>query len=224
MTDNRGQNSDVSQELLNILRRYLSEPTSRSVLSSAARRAGLRPGAIERADVPVLMSQLASGLQLFLQDPDKFRACKNALTEVATGSGPVSGETPQTVVVRIKAEEDVVRARAVGRDLSRRLGFTEVAQTKVATAISELARNIVNYAGVGEISVRALAGTRRGVEVVARDEGPGIADPELVMSGNYRSKSGMGAGLRGTRRLVDEFEIETQIGKGTTVRVRKYAE
>jgi serine/threonine-protein kinase RsbT len=170
------------------------------------------------------MSQLASGLQLFLQDPDKFRACKNALTEVATGSGPVSGETPQTVVVRIRAEEDVVRARAVGRDLSRRLGFTEVAQTKVATAISELARNIVNYAGVGEVSVRALAGTRRGVEVVARDEGPGIADLELVMSGNYRSKSGMGAGLRGTRRLVDEFEIDSQIGKGTTVRVRKYAE
>jgi len=128
------------------------------------------------------------------------------------------------ISVPIRAEHDVVRARTLGKDMAKQLGFSDVVQTKVATAVSELARNIFQYAGTGEIRIRRIEGKRRGIEIVARDQGPGISDPALILSGQYRSKWGMGAGLRGTKRLVDEFELDTHPGLGTTVRIRKYAE
>jgi serine/threonine-protein kinase RsbT len=94
-------------------------------------------------------------------------------------------------------------------------------QTKIATAIAELARNILLYAIAGEVRIAAVEAPRRGVEVAARDEGPGIADLDLVMTGNYRSKTGMGMGLRGAKRLMDTFEIDTS-PTGTNVLTRKF--
>jgi serine/threonine-protein kinase RsbT len=94
-------------------------------------------------------------------------------------------------------------------------------QTKVATAIAELARNIVLYAISGELRIAVIDTPRRGVEVVALDEGPGIADLDLVLNGNYKSKTGMGMGLRGARRLMDTFEITTS-SQGTQVLTRKF--
>jgi len=224
--------NEIAGEILAILRRYLSEPTSRSLLTSAARRANVRLEALSRNDIPALVQQLGPGLNIFLQEPEKLQNCKSLLALVAVDNAPPVMSSPEQPVesrpdgisVPIRAEHDIVRARTLGKDMAKQLGFSEVVQTKVATAVSELARNIFQYAGTGEIRIRRIEGKRRGIEVVARDQGPGISDPALILSGAYRSKWGMGAGLRGTKRLVDEFELDTHPGLGTTVRIRKYAE
>ena len=103
------------------------------------------------------------------------------------------------------------------------LGFSSTDLTLLATAISEVARNITTYAGVGEVTLRALhkAG-REGIEVVASDSGPGIENVELALQDGYTTGNGLGLGLPGTRRLVDEFDLRTEPGVGTTVRLVKW--
>jgi len=240
--------NEIAGEVLAILRRYLSDPTSRSLLSSAARRANFGPETVTAADVSAPLPELCPGPQIFHPKPEKAQSREAPLALVATentapvgspigGGGGGGGFTSSFgehhapvesradgISVPIRAEHDVVRARTLGKDMAKQLGFSDVVQTKVATAVSELARNIFQYAGTGEVRIRRIEGKRRGIEIVARDQGPGISDPALILSGAYRSKWGMGAGLRGTKRLVDEFELDTHPGLGTTVRIRKYAE
>jgi len=126
--------------------------------------------------------------------------------------------------VEIRYERDVVTARKLGREIAGDLGFDTVDSAKVATAISELARNIVLYGVAGEIEISAVVedGERVGVRVVARDTGPGIANPELALRDGYTTSDGLGLGLPGTRRLMDQFELVTTPGQGTTVTVVKY--
>lgn len=133
--------------------------------------------------------------------------------------GAVSAET----AVPIEGEPDIVVARQEGRRLAERLGFAASDLALIATAISEVARNILQHAGRGEVLLSEVAdGTRRGIEVVARDEGPGIPDVERALQDGYSTASGLGLGLPGARRLMDEFEIETARGRGTTVRMRRW--
>jgi serine/threonine-protein kinase RsbT len=103
------------------------------------------------------------------------------------------------------------------------MGFSMALQVKVATAISELARNIVQYAGAGEVEIGSVQGKTIGIEVVARDRGPGIPHLAEVLDGDYRSMTGMGMGLRGTRNLMDYFDVRTAAGTGTEITVRAFA-
>ena len=126
--------------------------------------------------------------------------------------------------IPVKTDLDIVSARLEGRSLARELGFGTIDQARIATAISELARNVVLYAPEGKVRVRAVVSDDggRGIEVVCEDNGPGIVDVELVMQDGYSTSSGLGMGLPGTKRLMDEFEIETKLGVGTKVKVRKW--
>jgi serine/threonine-protein kinase RsbT len=125
--------------------------------------------------------------------------------------------------VRVEKDADLVTARAEGRALAQRLGFRPPDPTLIATAISELARNLVVHVGHGEIIMRPLVdGRRYGVLVIVRDEGPGIADVDAALSLGHASKGGLGLGLPGARRLMDEFELDSEPGKGTTVTMRKW--
>ncbi len=125
--------------------------------------------------------------------------------------------------VPIEHERDIVTARQRGRELAAANGFSSTDQTLVALAISEIARNIVSYAKRGEVMLLALEETgRRGIVVIARDEGPGIADPELAMKDGYSTAKSLGVGLPGAKRVMDEFKLETQLGKGTTVTMKKW--
>ena len=125
--------------------------------------------------------------------------------------------------VPIDSDVDIVVARQQGRALAAPLGFSGVDLTLIATAISEVARNIVVYAKRGEI-VLSLAnqGSRRGIVVVARDDGPGIPDLAQAMQDGYSTSRGLGLGLPGAKRLMDEFEIISQPGKGTTIVMKKW--
>jgi len=125
--------------------------------------------------------------------------------------------------VRIERDVDVVTARQEGRALALLLGFSSGDATVVATAISELARNIVLYAKGGEIVITlAEQGSRRGLKITARDEGTGIRDVERVLRRGYSTSGGLGLGLPGVRRMMDEFELVSQSGKGTVVTVKKW--
>ncbi len=126
-------------------------------------------------------------------------------------------------LVAIGHERDVVLARQKGRELAKIAGFGATEQTLIATAISEIARNIVVYAGKGEVLVRVVVdGARRGLLVVASDRGPGIADVALAMRDGYSTAKSLGVGLPGARRLMDELVLESEVGRGTTVTMRKW--
>ena len=126
--------------------------------------------------------------------------------------------------VAITTDQDVVTARQRARSMGGELGFTSTDLTLLATAISEVARNITAYAGEGEVRLSVIRGIngRQGIEVIARDEGPGIANVELALQDGYTTGGGLGLGLPGARRLVDEFELRTTPGEGTTVRLVKW--
>jgi serine/threonine-protein kinase RsbT len=138
----------------------------------------------------------------------------------------VGGVASGTVNVPIRQEDDIIVARQCARELAKTLGFRAIDQSRITTAVSELARNVVRYAtdGRGEVLLRSLVapGGRAGIEIVVRDDGPGIADINLALSEGYTSGRGLGMGLPGTRRLMDEMTIESVVGQGTTVTIRKW--
>jgi len=125
--------------------------------------------------------------------------------------------------IEIATESDVVQVRQVGRELSRKLGFGLTDQARITTGISELARNILLYAGSGQIILQVVEDQgRRGIEILAEDKGPGIVCLEQAMTDGFSTSRGLGVGLPGTKRLMDELYIESSVGIGTRVVARKW--
>jgi serine/threonine-protein kinase RsbT len=142
-------------------------------------------------------------------------------------TSPASAESREKVVdetlVEIKSDLDIIAARQKGRALAAALEFSPSELTLIATAISELARNIVLYAKRGDVTLRWIErGGLRGILVRASDRGPGIEDVHRVLQGGYSTSRSLGLGLSGVKRLMDEFEIDSKPGSGTRVTVRKW--
>jgi serine/threonine-protein kinase RsbT len=139
---------------------------------------------------------------------------------------PVRTAPPSTadgVRIAISSDVDIVKARQEGRKVAADAGFVFTELALIATAISELARNIVRYARKGEIVIRPITNsTHRGIEIVAQDEGPGIRDLEQALQIGFSTSGGLGLGLPGVRRLMDEFDVQSKLGQGTTVCVAKW--
>ncbi|MDR7239386.1 anti-sigma regulatory factor [Bacillus sp. MM2020_1] len=125
--------------------------------------------------------------------------------------------------VKIISEWDIVAARQLGRNVAKELEFGTVDQARITTAISELARNIYLYAGQGEIRIERINGRdKRGIKVIAADNGPGIQDIRKVMEDGYSTSGGLGAGLPGVKRLMDEFDITSSLEEGTIIKTVKW--
>jgi serine/threonine-protein kinase RsbT len=125
--------------------------------------------------------------------------------------------------VAINSDQDIVLARQKGRAMATELGFSMGDATLIATAISELARNIISYARKGQITLKMVNGlNRQGISVMATDDGPGIPDTRQALRDGFSTSGGLGLGLPGVRRLMDEFEIISQPGRGTIVAVKKW--
>lgn len=132
----------------------------------------------------------------------------------------------KSVTLRVSGNDDavIVTARGGARELAREMGFGVVDQTRIATAVSEIVRNVVLYAGVGEVTfgvARSIDGTV-GMEIVVCDEGPGIADVAQVLEGGRSTSRGFGCGIRGSREMMDDFELTSVPGRGTSVKMRKW--
>ena len=127
------------------------------------------------------------------------------------------------IQVAINSDQDIVSARQKGRQMATELGFSTGEATLIATAISELARNIVAYAQKGQITLKMVNGlNRQGISVIASDNGPGIPDIRQALRDGFSTSGSLGLGLPGVRRLMDEFEINSQPGRGTIVAVKKW--
>ncbi|OLO36387.1 ATP-binding protein [Alkalihalophilus pseudofirmus] len=129
--------------------------------------------------------------------------------------------------VEVKSEWEIVAARQAGRNLAKEIGFGTVDQARIATAISELARNIYLYAKQGKVCIERVVGTetnlfQQGIKITALDEGPGIEDVRQVMEDGFTTSGGLGAGLPGVKRLMDDFQIETNVGEGTIITITKW--
>jgi len=126
------------------------------------------------------------------------------------------------VTAAIRQPKDWIGARQRAQIVAQALGFPSQDQTRIATAVSEIARNAFDYAGGGKVEFIAETGVRQSLLVRISDQGPGILDLDLILSGRYRSQQGLGIGITGSRTLMDELEIDTRIGEGTTVELRKF--
>jgi serine/threonine-protein kinase RsbT len=135
----------------------------------------------------------------------------------------VSAGHTSEVELPIASDTDIILARQEGRALAARAGVTATDLTLVATAISEIARNIVTHAGDGQIAMSIVEEPgRRGVMIIASDEGPGIVDLDQALEDGFSTGAGLGLGLPGARRIMDDFTIESAPGQGTTVVMRKW--
>ena len=127
------------------------------------------------------------------------------------------------IQVPINSDQDIVAARQKGRSLAAALGFSSGDATLIATAISELARNIITYAKSGEIRLAVINGSaRQGIQLIAYDQGPGIPDVQQALRDGFSTSGSLGLGLPGVMRLVDEFEIVSEENRGTTVTAKKW--
>ncbi|QTD39571.1 anti-sigma regulatory factor [Sporosarcina sp. Te-1] len=125
--------------------------------------------------------------------------------------------------VDIYTEWDIVAARQLGRNEAKKTGFGTVDQARITTAISELARNIYLYAGKGKIEIERISENGAfGIKIIASDEGPGISDLRKVMEDGYSTSGGLGAGMPGVKRLMDEFKVISEPGVGTTITAKKW--
>jgi serine/threonine-protein kinase RsbT len=134
---------------------------------------------------------------------------------------PMSSDGHRCVTIR--GEPDIATAILQAKRMTQAAEFDTVDQSRIATAVSELARNILKYAGHGEVQLRPITDhTRRGMEVVATDNGPGIADTDQALADHYSSSGTLGLGLPGVQRMMDEFDLESAPGAGTRVTIRKW--
>jgi serine/threonine-protein kinase RsbT len=201
------------------LARFLSPITARSTVIYACKRLGVQPSALDTLDEGAILGVFEQAVSLYLSGPDKQSAISAIRGALSSRSAPMEELGPVSIVLR--NEGDVTLARATALRIASEV-LVKPDAVKVSTVTSELARNILQYAGTGKIEVRHVRRPRQGVEVVASDEGPGIANIEQILAGGYRSATGMGLGLVGSKRLMDHFAVVTVVSKGTIVTAAKY--
>jgi serine/threonine-protein kinase RsbT len=218
----------------------LSAIMARCVIRVALARLSMTLETLTPAQVPTLAGELKRGLRLYAPDSadscmrrlvpvlDALASSNEAATRLEPGRPSPKGAGRQTeqegvsglTRLPIESESDILLARHAVREMCGRLGFSRSEEVKAATVVSELARNIVLYAKRGEIFLRRWVEEGRvGIEIRARDRGPGIANTEVILSGKYRSRTGLGLGILGTKRLAHQFEITSGVG-GTEVVAR----
>jgi serine/threonine-protein kinase RsbT len=213
----RGGPLGITERIEAVLSQYLSPAVRKSVIDCGVRQARVDPHSLRESDLRRLLVEVKRGVQLFVREQAQLDRCLTQLNEL-----DYAAPAPREILVDVRTEEDVLRARSAGRELCIELFVSDVLLTKIVTAISELGRNIVRYAGNGEICVRSVVSPHRAIEIIAKDQGPGISNLPEILAGKYRSRHGMGAGLRGTKALMDDFDVKTGPGQGTVVTVRKY--
>lgn len=215
MSDSLSQELLASElrEVVTLLERYLSPLNVRAMLGRALRERNVTADRFRRSDLPKITPNLQRGLGLFLSGTERDQALRE-LNDLCERNAPRS-QAPSRM--SITSEADISTVRNEARRMCELAGTTSFTLQKVTTIVSELARNIVSYANRGELEITLQQGRERRISITASDHGPGIPNLDVIMSGRYRSKTGLGRGLLGTKRLADQFAIETG-ASGTTIK------
>ncbi|MCA9689850.1 MAG: anti-sigma regulatory factor [Nannocystaceae bacterium] len=208
-----------------VLGRHYSAISARAIVRVALKRAGLREAELEGLrDHTTLLLELRRGMELFASSDvareDCYAGLERLFRKQRSALEQQLGQGAVTVVITL--EQHIVDARSRARSMAENAGLGRTDQVKVATAVSELARNIVRYVGEGVVTLRYVTRPSPGIEIEASDSGPGIPHIDEILGGSFKSSTGMGLGIVGCRNLMDEFEIDTAPGEGTRIRVRKY--
>jgi serine/threonine-protein kinase RsbT len=204
----------IHQQLVSILQRFLSPVTSEMLMRRALHDANLTAEQLTLEHMSTLSPHLERGIRLFVSG-ERQEPLRHELRQVASGTGRMA---PPPRAVRIRIEADISEARLAARDVCTSLGARSLSVHKVATIVSELARNIVSYTPGGVVELAVLEMLPPRLQIRAVDTGAGIHDLKTIMGGTYKSKTGMGKGLLGVKRLSDSFEIDTSTA-GTRVEV-----
>jgi serine/threonine-protein kinase RsbT len=197
------RSSDLAR-IIGVLERYLSSVNARLLLERALRERNLTLDGFLPGDLTKIGGALRRGVQLFVKDDRR----REALEEIAALCGSES-VVPEPGAVAIESEGDIVTACNQARRMCEGAGAKSFAMHKAMTIVSELGRNIVSYAGGGRIELSLSRAPTRRLAIRAVDEGPGIPNLREILAGSYRSKTGLGKGLIGTKRLADRFDIST---------------
>ena len=216
---------DASPAAIAVLGRYFSEPVARELLGVSRRREGLEGRPLSSASLARVVGALERALPSYVADPERRRRCLDDLRGLVSESAdrsPASdrGAPSSPSAIAVSRPEHLHGVAEAARAFARTAGFGLLDQTKIATAVAELTRNMLQYAGGGEIWLGLIDAPQPVIEIAAVDRGPGIADVALVMSAGYRSRTGMGLGLKGVKRIVDEMDIQSSRA-GTRVVIRK---
>jgi serine/threonine-protein kinase RsbT len=204
---------DLELELLEILSDYVSRINARSLIARAVARSG-RGNTLDAGSLRAVLARIETGLSLFAEPKKRDELGQRLRTfEERHAGASVEAET-----IPVSEESDIVVARTKARILCDALGARSVTAHKVATVVSELARNIVSYTDGGSIGFEPDP-SGRAITLLAVDTGPGIPNVEEILSGRYRSRTGLGLGLAGSKRLAERFDIQTG-ASGTTITVR----
>jgi serine/threonine-protein kinase RsbT len=227
----------VESEIGAILTGTISSITQRSIFNRLGGLAKMPVTQLSASDRLTIMTELENSVRLFARSnsPALIASCARVLNagsaaSAGTGSsaggsaaagGAATGILAAPKKMAIEAEKDIATARLEAWSEAVRIGLSKFASVKVATAVSELARNIIFYAGTGTVELRAVKDDRgvTGLQIVANDKGPGIPQTKLdeIWAGTYKSERGMGKGLVAVKKLVDDFQLDTRPGMGTTV-------
>jgi serine/threonine-protein kinase RsbT len=194
----------LEQRVTLVLRRYMSEILAQSLRRKAQAAIQVPEGKLTQANLPALREKIEGGIRLFV-DPALQTA---ALAELATLSR-TEATTVELERIGVSSEADISRARLRAREIAMTLGGASYIAQRVATVASELSRNIVAYAGSGVIELKPMAGPPPALAIVAVDRGPGIADVDAILSGTYKSRTGLGKGIAGVKRLATRFDLQT---------------
>ncbi|MFP5286122.1 MAG: ATP-binding protein [Thermoanaerobaculia bacterium] len=225
----------VESEIGAILTGTISSITQRSIFNRLGGLAKMPVTQLSASDRLTIMTELENSVRLFARSnsPALIASCArvlNAGSAATAGAGSAPGGAAAGAAtgilaapkkLAIEAEKDIATARLEAWSEAVRIGLSKFASVKVATAVSELARNIIFYAGMGTVELRAVKDDRgvTGLQIVASDKGPGIPQAKLdeIWAGTYKSERGMGKGLVAVKKLVDDFQLDTRPGMGTTV-------
>jgi serine/threonine-protein kinase RsbT len=219
----------VEKEIGAILAGTISSITQRSIFSRMGGLATTPVHQLTPSDRAAVLQELENSLRLFARGNSGhlIASCVKVLSPGAAGGGPAAAAVAVSAAalvpkkLPIEQEKDIATARLEAWSEAVRIGLSKFASVKVATAVSELARNIVFYAGKGTVELRFLKDERgvTGLQIIASDQGPGIPAAMLdeIWAGTYKSQRGMGKGLIAVKKLVDDFQLDTRPGAGTTV-------
>ena len=202
--------SSSNQQMLDVLRQHVTSINARIVLDRAARQHGIGAEQVQTHHVAALLPEIERGVSLFMDPASRERLCRDLATLAGTR------EEVRSCTIPIDAEPDISRARNQAREMCQALGARAMIVQRVATIVSELSRNIISYADSGSIELHPILDVPQRLRVWAEDQGPGIPHLEDIMAGRYRSRTGLGMGLLGTKRLADRFWI-TSGAQGTRV-------
>jgi len=220
----------VEKEIGAILTGTISSITQRSIFNRLGGLASTPIQQLTASDRATIMQELENSVKLFARSNSAqlIASCARALNSgtgsggTATATATAAAQVPMTPKkMPIDQEKDIATARLEAWSEAVRIGLSKFASVKVATAVSELARNIVFYAGKGTVELRSVKDERGtlGLQIIASDQGPGIPQSKLdeIWAGTYKSQRGMGKGLVAVKKLVDDFQLDTRPGVGTTV-------